>query len=62
MKEVGKEGDEKIGNHRVEPEKFVAWDETGNDCIDNEVSDGEDDADEGEDTSAGGGFHSLPFV
>lgn len=57
MEEIAEEGREEIRNDRGEPEEFVVIkDNAGEKSINEEVREGEDDADDGEFTDAGGGF------
>lgn len=57
MEEIAEEGREEVRDDRGEPEEFVATEnDAGEESVDEEVREGEDDADDGELTDAGGGF------
>lgn len=64
MEEIAEEGREEVRDDRGEPEEFVVIkNHAGEESVYEEVREGEDDADDGEFTDAGGGFLFLcgPF-
>lgn len=57
MEEIAEEGREEVRDDRGEPKEFVVIkNHAGEESVDEEVREGEDDADDGELTDAGGGF------
>lgn len=60
MEEIAEEGREEVRDDRGEPKEFVVIkNHAGEESVDEEVREGEDDADDGELTDAGGGFLFL---